>query len=134
MSEPYSALTLTLPAWTLDSAAADMGDDPALGPAQQNYNKKHKIIGSLLNGSRGPMLRQATAIDWAGDPLPLSPAGLGREGDGQDEVALRWVAAHGESTFEGMLAHFEEYRLRVIITTIRPLVWLRFAYVLRHRY
>ena len=86
-----------------------MGDDSALAPGQQNYDKKHKIIGSLLNGSRGPMLRKATAIDWAGDPLPFSPEGLGREGDGTDEVALRWVAAHGESTFEGMLAHFEEY-------------------------
>ena len=24
-------------------------------------------------------------------------------------MALRWIAAHGESTFEGMCAHFEEY-------------------------
>jgi hypothetical protein len=31
---------------------------------------------------------KATAIDWAGDPLPFSPEGLGRPEDGQDEVAL----------------------------------------------
>ena len=48
-------------------------------------------------------------LDWAGDPLPFSPEGLGRPEDGQDEVDLRWVAAHGESTFDGMIAHFEEY-------------------------
>ena len=26
-----------------------------------------------------------------------------------EQVDLRWVAAHGESTFDGMIAHFEEY-------------------------
>lgn len=57
----------------------------------------------------GPMLRKATGLDWAGDPLPFAPAGLGRPEDGQDEVSLRWIAAHGESTFDGMIAHFEEY-------------------------
>ena len=40
---------------------------------------------------------QATGLDWAGDPLPFSPEGLGRPEDGQDEVrrvitAGIWVA------------------------------------------
>ena len=68
-----------------------MGDDPQ----SPNYDKQHKIIRSLLNGSRGPMLRKATALDWAGDPL--------------DEVEERFNALHGERDFDEMLAHFEDY-------------------------
>ena len=33
-----------------------MGADPAMGPGSQNYDPQHKVIRSLLNGSRGPML------------------------------------------------------------------------------
>ena len=68
-----------------------MGDDPQ----SPNYDKQHKIIRSLLNGSRGPMLRKATALDWAGDPM--------------DEVEERFNALHGERNFGEMLAHFEDY-------------------------
>ena len=68
-----------------------MGDDPQ----SPNYDKQRKIIRSLFNGSRGPMLRKATALDWAGDPL--------------DEVEERYNALHGERTFEEMLAHFQDY-------------------------
>ncbi len=68
-----------------------MGDDPQ----SPNYDKEHKIIRSLFNGSRGPLLRKATALDWAGDPL--------------DEVEVRFNALHGERNFEEMLAHFEDY-------------------------
>ena len=62
-------------------------------PDAPNYDPKHKIIRSLLNGSRGPMLRQATALDWVGDPF--DPTGF--------------VALHNERNFEEMLAHYEEY-------------------------
>jgi uncharacterized protein YcgI (DUF1989 family) len=34
----------------------------------------------------------------------------------------------------GFTADTKQYHLRVIITTIRPLHWLRFTYVLRYRY
>ena len=37
-----------------------MGADPAMGPGSQNYDPQHKVIRSLLNGSRGPMLRKVT--------------------------------------------------------------------------
>ncbi|NKB65450.1 MAG: hypothetical protein GKR89_00175 [Candidatus Latescibacteria bacterium] len=60
-----------------------------------NYDPEHKIIRSLFNGSRGPMLRKATALDWAGDPL--------------DEVQERFIPLHGERTFDEMLAHFRDY-------------------------
>jgi hypothetical protein len=66
-----------------------MGDDPEA----PNYDPVHKIIRSMENGSRGPMLRKATAIDWVGDPFDVK---------GFD-------ALHGESTFEQFLAHYQEY-------------------------
>jgi hypothetical protein len=66
-----------------------MGEDPEA----PNYDPMHKIIRSMENGSRGPMLRQATALDWVGDPFDVK---------GFD-------ALHGESTFDQFLAHYEEY-------------------------
>ncbi|MDA1280033.1 MAG: hypothetical protein O3B95_08330 [Chloroflexi bacterium] len=63
-------------------------------PQAKNYDPEHKIIRSLFNGSRGPLLRKATALDWAGDPF---------------EAEGRFDAAHGERNFAEMLAHFEEY-------------------------
>jgi len=39
-------------------------------PEAPNYDPKHKIIRSLWNGSKGPMLRRATVYDWVGDPVP----------------------------------------------------------------
>jgi hypothetical protein len=66
-----------------------MGDDPDA----PNYDAVHKIIRSMQNGSRGPMLRKATALDWVGDPFDVK---------GFD-------ALHGESTFAQFLAHYAEY-------------------------
>jgi hypothetical protein len=62
-------------------------------PEAPNYDPARKIIRSMQNGSRGPMLRQATALDWVGDPFEVK---------GFD-------ALHGESSFEQFLAHYEEY-------------------------
>ena len=39
------------------------GDDPQA----PNYDKQHKIIRSLHNGSRGPKLTPATVFDWGGE-------------------------------------------------------------------
>src|SRR5437867_5848208 len=63
-------------------------------PGAPNYDPKHKIIRSLFNGSRGPLLRKATALDWAGDPI---------------EVKGRFTLRHGERNYEEMLAHFKDY-------------------------
>ncbi|MCA9009317.1 MAG: hypothetical protein KDB01_06205 [Planctomycetaceae bacterium] len=63
-------------------------------PGAPNYDPEHKIIRSLLNGSRGPLLRKATGLDWAGDPI---------------EVENRFLALHGEHTYEQMIAHFKDY-------------------------
>ena len=43
-----------------------MGEDPEA----PNYDPQHKIIKSIWNGSKGPMLRKATVYDWVGDPVP----------------------------------------------------------------
>jgi len=66
-----------------------MGEDPEA----PNYDPVRKIIRSMQNGSRGPMLRKATALDWVGDPFDVK----------------EFDAEHGESNFEQFLAHYEEY-------------------------
>ena len=64
-------------------------------PTAPNYDPEHKIIRSLFNGSRGPLLRKANPVDWAGDPL--------------DEVETRFIPLHGERDYAEMLAHFRDY-------------------------
>ncbi|MBQ17532.1 MAG: hypothetical protein CMJ65_10450 [Planctomycetaceae bacterium] len=63
-------------------------------PGAPNYDSKHKIIKSLFNGSRGPLLRKATGLDWAGDRI---------------EVANRFSLGHGERSYQEMLDHFKDY-------------------------
>jgi len=38
-------------------------------PEAPNYDPVHKIIRSIWNGSRGPMMRKASVYDWVGDPV-----------------------------------------------------------------
>jgi hypothetical protein len=63
-------------------------------PQAKNYDPRHRIIRSMFNGSRGPLLRKATGLDWAGDPI---------------EVEGRFKPGHGERNFEQMIAHFKDY-------------------------
>ena len=70
-------------------AALYMGEDPDA----PNYDPQRKIIKSMINGSRGPMLRKATSLDWVGDPFDVS----------------KFVALHGEDSYEQFLAHYQEY-------------------------
>ena len=37
-------------------------------PDAKNYDPEHKIIRSIWNGSKGPLMRRATMYDWVGDP------------------------------------------------------------------
>ena len=79
-------------------AAMYTGEDPEA----PNYDPAHKVIKSIWNGSKGPMLRKATVYDWVGDPVPgtfhllHNPAGRGKMLD---------LQAH----YEKMLAHCAEY-------------------------
>lgn len=63
-------------------------------PQAPNYDPEHKIIRSCFNGSRGPLLRKATGLDWAGDPI---------------EIEGRFRLGHGERSFEEMVDHFKDY-------------------------
>lgn len=63
-------------------------------PDAPNWDAKQKIIKSMFNGSRGPLLRKATALDWAGDPF---------------EVGNRFKLGHGERTYQECLDHFKDY-------------------------
>ena len=66
-------------------------------PGAPNYDAHYRIIRSMFNGSRGPLLRNTTAVDWAGDPI---------------ERPERFAASalmHGEDGYKEMLAHFAEY-------------------------
>lgn len=63
-------------------------------PGAPNYDSKFKIIRSMFNGSRGPLLRRATGLDWAGDPI---------------EVENRFRPRHGETSYSQMLEHFKDY-------------------------
>lgn len=63
-------------------------------PTAPNYDADKHLIRSLFNGSRGPLLRQATALDWAGDPI---------------QIEGRFRPLHGERTYDEMLAHFQDY-------------------------
>ena len=82
-----------------------MGEDPDA----PNYDPKHNIIRSMMNGSKGPLLRKATSMDWVGEPFDMT---------GFD-------ALHGERNFDEFLAHYQEYHdvvgdhaLNLVATTL----------------
>lgn len=88
-----------------------MGEDVAAA----NYDPEHRLIRSMINGSLGPMLRPATALDWVGDPFDVT---------GFD-------ALHGETSFAQFLAHYEEYTdvvgdhfLNLVATTLPTTAYL----------
>jgi len=58
-----------------------------------NYDTRHRLIRSILNGSKGPMLRRATPLDWAGDPFDVA----------------RFHMEHGERNYAETLGHYTEY-------------------------
>jgi hypothetical protein len=66
-----------------------MGEDPSA----PNYDPDRRLIRSMINGSIGPLLRPATALDWVGDPFDASG----------------FVALHGERTYAQFLEHYQEY-------------------------
>ena len=82
-----------------------MGEDPEA----PNYDPKARIIRSMLNGSKGPLLRKATSLEWVGEPFDMT---------GFD-------ALHGERNFDEFLAHYQEYHdvvgdhaLNLVATTL----------------
>lgn len=71
-------------------------------PEAPNYDPVQKIIKSIWNGSKGPMLHKATTYDWVGDPVPGTFHLLhGKQGRGQMVDLM--------SVYDKMLAHCAEY-------------------------
>lgn len=62
-------------------------------PSTPNYDPKLKIIRSMITGSKGPMLRQATPLDWAGDPFDVT----------------HFFMEHGERSYQETLDHYADY-------------------------
>ncbi len=88
-----------------------MGDDPEA----PNYDPKLKLIRSMQNGSRGPMLRAATPVDWVGDSFDVG----------------KFKAQHGESTYAQFLEHYRGYGdvagdhfLNLVATTLPTTAYL----------
>lgn len=71
-------------------------------PEAPNYDPVNKVIRSIWNGSKGPMMRKATVYDWVGDPVSGSfhllhnPAG-------------RTKLLDMKAYYPKMLAHCTEY-------------------------
>jgi hypothetical protein len=91
-----------------------MGEDPDA----PNYDPQRKLIRSMINGSKGPLLRKATALDWVGDPFDTKP----------------FVALHGESSYPQFLEHYQEYTdvvgdhfLNLVATTLPTNAYLATA-------
>ncbi len=70
-------------------AAFYTGEDPDA----PNYDPEHRLMRSMFNGSRGPLMRKTTGLDWAGDPFE----------------ATRFDLLHGERNYREIVAHFEDY-------------------------
>src|SRR5262249_7291939 len=91
----FNRMALSVPGLPVYRARAQrfarfyIGEDPGA----PNDDPEHKLIRSMLNGSKGPMLRTATALDWVGDPF--DPSGF--------------VALHDEHTYAQFLEHYREY-------------------------
>lgn len=88
-----------------------MGEDPEA----PNYDPEKKLIRSMMNGSRGPLLRKATAMEWVGDPF--DPTGF--------------VLLHNERNFQEFLDHYAEYTdvvgdgfLNLVATTLPMTAYL----------
>ncbi|MBC8444683.1 MAG: hypothetical protein H8D77_01020, partial [Chloroflexi bacterium] len=87
LSDPYDPLFQER---TRRYAGFYMGEDPQA----PNYDPEHRVMRSMFNGSRGPLMRKATGLDWAGDPV---------------EIEGRFGVLHGERSYEEMVAHFKDY-------------------------
>lgn len=71
-------------------------------PEAPNYDPEHRIIRSLWNGSKGPMLRRATQYDWVGDPCGGRFHFLHSAAGRQEMLDCR-------QAYPEMLAHCAEY-------------------------
>ena len=71
-------------------------------PEAPNYDPVNKVIKSIWNGSKGPMMHKATTYDWVGDSVPGSFHLLHGKAGRKGLVNL-------EAVYDKMLAHCAEY-------------------------
>ena len=63
-------------------------------PARRTTTPSSRSSAACSTAAAGPLLRKATALDWAGDPI---------------EVEDRFRLGHGEHSYAQMLEHFKDY-------------------------
>ena len=64
-------------------------------PGAANYDPQHRLIRSVMTGSRGPVLRRTTPIDWGGDPF---------------ECERRFTPLRWHRTWQDYVDHFSIYQ------------------------
>ncbi len=84
-----------------NARGASPGSTPAKIRPRRTTIAKHRIIRSVFNGSAGPLLRPATALDWAGDPFDVS----------------KFKMEHGERTYEETLDALPRVHATSSVTT-----------------
>ena len=70
--QPHGAVGPDATRNTRSARGGSPGSTWARIPKRPTTTRSHKIIRSMENGSRGPMLRKATPLDWVGDPFDVN--------------------------------------------------------------
>ena len=78
-------------------------------PDAPNYDPKHKIIRSLFNGSKGPVLRPVTPVDWDGDEDPKRAARFSTSSNIRGDHPLNLLATT-LATHAYLLTHEAKYK------------------------
>jgi hypothetical protein len=82
-------------------------------PDARNYDPKRKIIRSLFNGSKGPVTRPVTPVDWDGDENPKRAARFSTSSNIRGDHPLNLLATT-LSTQAYLLTHEPKYRRWVL--------------------
>jgi hypothetical protein len=82
-------------------------------PEALNYDPKHKIIKSLFNGSKGPVTRPVTPVDWDGDENPKRAARFSTSSNIRGDHPLNLLATT-LATQAYLLTHEAKYKRWVL--------------------
>jgi hypothetical protein len=82
-------------------------------PAAPNYDPKLKIIRSLFNGSKGPVTRPVTPVDWDGDENPKRAARFSTSSNIRGDHPLNLLATT-LATQAYLLTHEAKYKRWVL--------------------
>jgi hypothetical protein len=82
-------------------------------PGAPNYDPKLKIIKSLFNGSKGPVTRPVTPVDWDGDENPKRAARFSTSSNIRGDHPLNLLATT-LSTQAYLLTHEPKYKRWVL--------------------